>query len=405
MKNPIKSGYFLKFSQSEFNAENMVYILEIDRFKDIVRDGDAWSEDISYKVIDASIPDFGTTRMEEKDLHFYGGSEDEWPSKRIPCSSLIDHVKFIWRTYLANSATTQICMPARVLSNTIQRLRYLHLYGHKVFDETLIDPTKTLNADVLPRFLTSTYHKAMTSRLQALYPLPPRDQLVLRSPKNSECMNWDEDRLTTDNLRELPMKQLFHDKTLYEEFLKYSKKIYSEENVYLARAIAIYRAMYSSADEAIIKAGKVPPDAENHAWLIFRFFICPNSIYECGMNQHRCKDIMHNLAHPTKDMFSSLEKSVHRLIRNQYVNFSFTREFRAIPAAIIGAAFDQQLKERAERLTREREKMERERKQKEIESQCFGLGRYVHGQEDNPNRREREKIESRTYPNSEYNLV
>ena len=29
--NPIKSGYLLQFSESEFNAENMIYILEIDR--------------------------------------------------------------------------------------------------------------------------------------------------------------------------------------------------------------------------------------------------------------------------------------------------------------------------------------------------------------------------------------
>ena len=136
LANPVKSGYILKFSQSEFNAENMEYIHEIDRFKDIVRDRDTWNDSISYKTIDANILNLSNARISENDLHFYGGYEDDWPSKKVPYLSLLEHVKFIWRTYLADSATTQICMPARVLSNTIQRLRYLHLYGHKVFDET-----------------------------------------------------------------------------------------------------------------------------------------------------------------------------------------------------------------------------------------------------------------------------
>ena len=226
LANPVKSGYLLKFSQSEFNAENMIYVLEIDRFKDIVRDRDTWNDGTTYKTIDASIHNFGNVRINENDLHFYGGCEDDWPSKKVPYLSLVEHVKFIWRTYLADSATTQICMPARVLSNTIQRLRHLHLYGHKVFDETLIDPIKTLNADVLPRFLTSTYHKSMISRLQSLYPLPSKDQLRLRRPRKTDCIKWDEDKITIDNLREISMKQLFHDRILYEEFLKYSKNLF-----------------------------------------------------------------------------------------------------------------------------------------------------------------------------------
>ena len=341
LSNPIQSGYLLKFSQSEFNAENMIYVLEIDRFKDLCSDTKAWNNSLNYKAIDHNIKNFGTIRKTEKDLVFGTGPEGSWPSTRIPLPSFIESAKMIWDTYLADSSVTQICMPARVLSHTIHRLEYLHLYGHKVFDETLNDPIKTLNADVRPRFLTSPHYKNMSKRLNDLYPLPSKDELQLRLPGKAYCMEWDVEKLTVDNLREVTMYDLFHDRILYEEFLKYSKRIYSEENVYLARAISIFKCYFSHADPAILATGKVPPAAEDQAWLLFRFFIAPGSTYEVsGLSMRRRKEIMHKLAHPEPEMFLQIEKSIHRLVRNQYVNFSFTKEFRSIPATIVDSAFE-----------------------------------------------------------------
>ena len=341
LANPIQSGYLLKFSQSEFNAENMIYVLEIDRFKDLCSDSKAWNNDLSYKVIDVGIEDFGNISKTETDLVFGTGPDGSWPSDRVHPISFIESAKMIWDTYLANSSVTQICMPARVLSNTIHRLEYLHLYGHKVFDETLIDPIKTLNADVRPRFLTSQHYKNMSKRLNSLYPLPAKEDLKLRLPGKASCMDWDVEKLNVDNLREVTMYDLFHDRILYQEFLKYSKRIYSEENVYLARAISMFKCYFSHADPVILAAGKVPPAAEDQAWLLFRFFIAPGSTYEVsGLSMRRRKEIMHKLAHPEPEMFLQIEKSIHRLVRNQYVNFSFTKEFRAIPSIIVDSAFD-----------------------------------------------------------------
>ena len=138
--------------------------------------------------------------------------------------------------------------------------------------------------------------------------------------------------------------------------------------------------MYAEADTALIKAGKVPSDAEEQAWLIFRFFICPNSPFECGMNPHRRKDIMHNLAHPTKDMFSSLENSVHRLIRNQYANFSFTREFSSLPRVII-ANKHEQLEEKSKQSKTHQKSDIRDpnrdsKKYNDLHASCLGFRSY-----------------------------
>lgn len=375
LNNPIKSGYLLRMTKREHNAENMIYVLEINRFKDLVKDVDAWNDDLNYKLIDNEGKDFGKVTIQEKDLIIGCSNQCEWPSRKVPYAAFKERVQHIWNTYLSVSAETQICMPAKVLFNTIYRLQHLEKYGHKVFDETIIDPIKTLHADVLPRFLVSPCYRAMTKRLNDLYPLPPKGSLDLKLPAKSGCTSWHEDRLTVENLRNIKITDIFHDQLLYKEFLDHSKKIYSEENVYLARAIAIYKSNFENEiDKAAIKKGLFPPWVENHAWLIFKFFIVPNSVYEVGMNERRRKDIMRRLSSPTKDMFDALERSTLRLIRNQYVTFSFTREFRAIPAAIIGAAFDKQLRERAKKL----EMKTQERKRREaLENSCLGLGVYI----------------------------
>jgi hypothetical protein len=57
------------------------------------------------------------------------------------------YVKQIGNDYL--HAKAQICMPASVLSNTLHRLEYFHFYGPLVFDETLLDPIKTIKTDAI----------------------------------------------------------------------------------------------------------------------------------------------------------------------------------------------------------------------------------------------------------------
>ena len=344
--NPLKSGYFLRMTKREHNSENLIYVLEINRFKDHFRDIEAWNDDLGYKVIDNEIENFGKLiNMQEKDLVIKcSNGIEKWPSKKIAYAAFQDHCQFIWDTYLSCASTTQICMPAKVLYNMMHRLQHLEKYGHKVFDETLIDPIKTLNADVLPRFLVSPCFKAMNRRLVVAYPLPTKDQIELKMPAKSACMNWNDDQITVDNLSEMPLKRLLHDKILYKEFLDYCKRSHCEENIYLARAITIYKSNYENdIDKAAMAKNLFPPWIEGHVWMMFRFFIAPNSPYEIGMPEKRRKEIIHHLASPTKDMFDVLESSTFRILRAHYLSFANTKEFQQIPSIIISAKRDAEL--------------------------------------------------------------
>lgn len=66
------------------------------------------------------------------------------------------------------------------------------------------------------------------------------------------------------------------------------------------------------------------------AWKLFRYFICPGSPFEISMSRWRCKELMLALADPTVDMFQGLERSCHKLIRDMYSAYTFTKEFQIV---------------------------------------------------------------------------
>jgi hypothetical protein len=74
----------------------------------------------------------------------------------------------IWDTYLCERASTQICVPSLIFDNTIKRLKLLNLYGPHVFDETMIDPMKTLAKDIYPRFIVSEYFRELRCLFDAM---------------------------------------------------------------------------------------------------------------------------------------------------------------------------------------------------------------------------------------------
>jgi hypothetical protein len=140
------------------------------------------------------------------------------------------------------------------------------------------------------------------------------------------------------------MYDLFHDGLLYDEFLTYSKAIFSEENIYLMRAIYIFRQIFDCEDIDILVSGKVPLEAEEMAWKIFRFFIAPGSAFGVsGLSEISRKDIILKLVHPEADMFVTVEKSMYQLVRDQYTSFSFTNEFTELPSKLLGGVLHRRL--------------------------------------------------------------
>jgi hypothetical protein len=149
----------------------------------------------------------------------YIGGSTKWPSTKIPHHTVVEHIETIWNKYLSDNSSNQICIPSRVLENTKKRLALLHLYGKEVFQETTIDPIKTLYKDVLPRFLNSIYCREMERRLHELFPLPNENDLNLELPKYSNVMKLSLNQLTVEKLARIELKEILNDRILYSQFL------------------------------------------------------------------------------------------------------------------------------------------------------------------------------------------
>ena len=93
---------------------------------------------------------------------------------------------------------------------------------------------------------------------------------------------------------------------------------------------------HAHTDPSHLTADKIPSEAVDHAWFIFRYFIASGSPYEYSfITARRRKEIMLKLARPDLSMFLDLEKSVFRLVRDQYINFSFSSDFEILIAEVM----------------------------------------------------------------------
>lgn len=218
-------------------------------------------------------------------------------------------------------------VPSRVLVRTRHRLENVHIYGGCVFDETLLDPIKTLKKDVLPRFLSTTFCKRMHMRLNVLLPLPKVSELSLALPGKILTTTWEEEKITVESLRNISMPDMLHDRLLYSHFLDYCKSNFSHENLYCARAISIFKCHYKGHT-------KCPLPAEDMAWIVFRYFAAPGSVYEVSLSHRRRKEMMQGLAEPNVPMFDNIQESAFQMLRVHWKNFSYTPIFQTFPDKI-----------------------------------------------------------------------
>lgn len=244
IENPITCGFLLAFCESQYSAENLRYLMEIDRYRDdFAMDTTSWGQ-IPWRQIDKNVGiNAGeNVSFEGNSDHPVIGGDHQWPSTAIHRESIISHINFIWDNYLSDNASNQICMPSKVLYNTKRRLELLHLYGKQVFDETVIDPIKTMNRDILPRFLASEYFVRMKARLENIEVLPQSSSLSIPPPSTSSVIEGEVEpsleSLTVDIIT------LIHDRVLYNDFLAYLRSIVSSENLLCLRAIAIFQGQW-----------------------------------------------------------------------------------------------------------------------------------------------------------------
>ena len=205
-------------------------------------------------------------------------------------------------------------------------------------------------------FLASSHHKEMSYRLESLYPLPTQDQLQVKPPSSFNSAKWFESSArgklvhtkrsscTIQNLRDITAYEIFNCSLLYEEFLKYAKSKNAEEDVYLMRLIFQFKGYFDSSDIDCLVSGSVPPEADDIAWIIYRFFVIVGSPFVVhNLTDIQRKEIMRKLAHPDPDMFNVLEKAIYRRVRCElYAAYAESEEFERLPDVVLSKIISQQ---------------------------------------------------------------
>lgn len=342
--HPIRCGYLLAFCENQYCAENINFIMEIDRYRDfMVVDRDSWGK-FNWKQIDHSIGistgELRSSASSETKITAYRdgpedlalGGEQDWPSKIISRETVVEHVYFIWNKYLSDSAPHQICIPAKVLINTKLRLEYLHIYGREVFQEALIDPMKTLKRDVLPRFLASILYSKMLKYTHVIEGrLSPSSNFCLASPKDSKVFYFPENQIKIEYLQTIELTELLKDYILYESFLKYLREIVSSENLLCARSIEIFRNLW----DELPNLKKATEEIEDMAWTVYEYFVAPGSAFEISVENRRRKQVMQSLASPSRMMFYRIEVSVIDALKPHYENYIKSSSFARLPEIIL----------------------------------------------------------------------
>lgn len=343
LNDPLYCGFLLKFCESEFNAENVRFILAVDGFRDMVLAHDPttwtmpWTEldkryITRYKVEDdliideitcssgrsrlSSIMDPSSVRLDDNCSSFH----------QIPWTSRLSRVDFdhaarhIWKEYLSDSSNSQICVPASVAVNTKIRFDLRHIYGPDIFNESCIDPIKTVKRDILPRFIASPIFHFLEEhlRLDTSDTMLTDKMLSLILPCNFRFEGKSLDVIAPDRLFEL--YEILDTGILYYEFLTYLRASVTSENLLCVRMIDIYEDFASNA--------KLHDEAIEQAWRVYKFFIAPGAAYEISLNHLDRKDIMLRMANPNLVIFESAKKSAYIALRSKFENYRSTNEYR-----------------------------------------------------------------------------
>lgn len=263
----------------------------------------AWSK--SYRAIDKELQSLPSDQI-----------PTDWPSAYVSESSVRESVGRIHSLFIHASADSQICLPSDVLERTERRIALVNLYGPETFEESLIDPIKTMKRDILPRFLRSTFYLDMMRRLRSVEVLPTAADLELPIPPNS---------LTFQSAEEIPadrrfkLQEIVENRHLYGKFLSYLQQCFCSENLICYRMVTLF--------EEMVLTKKPSADIADLAWDIYRFFVADGAVYEISIEFASRKAIMLQLAKPRLDTFDFVKRSSLSMLKTIYVSFKTTVEY------------------------------------------------------------------------------
>jgi hypothetical protein len=313
VNNPICCGYFLQFCNGQFSSENINFVSEVDRFRDMFTvDKDLWSS--CWKDIDNMVEN--REKCTPSPL-----TEKCFPSWRSAANfdAVNERIKDILNEFVRDNAPHQVCISTEFISKTMKRIKLINLYGPKVFDEACLDPIKTMRRDLLPRFLRSDIFNIMISNLASCDPLPPACALIV-PPPDKYVLRVNPVSYFTDD-RAFTLVQLLQGEVLYTNFRRFLENNICSENAICVRMIDHF--------EELMSAGKTK-EAEQQAWTVYQYFVAPGSTYEVSTHYLDRKDVMMGLAEPKRGMFKFVRQSAYFILKINFKLFETSVEYRGL---------------------------------------------------------------------------
>jgi hypothetical protein len=211
----------------------------------------------------------------------------------------------------------------------MKRLQHLNLYGPEVFEESLIDPLKTMKRDILPRFLRSSFYTELLLIQELLQKPPIASELELPIPPTSLTFERSELILTDGSYRSFHLNEIVSNRFLYLKFLSYLQECYCSENLICYRLITLFEEKYPLANAPGSSSSNNP---HKHAlskvtWDIYRYFVAEDSPYEISLEYSSRKAIRLQLAKPFLNCFEKVKKSVYNMLKTYFTSYKNKPEY------------------------------------------------------------------------------
>lgn len=351
LDNPVHCGYMLTFCESEFNTENLSFIIEVDRLRDnMLIDSIQWQH-TDWRGIDADFGFHGNfhrdgnisaykksgdvdrlhTPQGQQYLSFSDSSKQDtgiWPSKVVDKLQIEESVKRIWDEYIEKNSPSQICLSSPVVERTAFRMKYFHIYGPEVFTEAVEEHmVNTVEVDTLPRFSNSEIYQKMSNLLCALY---TSDSLTVPRPPNNV-------KSSTDNLHNklFELFEILSDGILYDCLLRYLKELSAERCLLCFRMIIVFENEIEKLQDNYSEEKALL--VEQYTWEIYRYFLMGNSDLEIPLSERDRKEIMRNLAKPLRGMFRSLRVVSFEMLEAHFELYTKTEKYLHLNIVLMDA--------------------------------------------------------------------
>ena len=249
-----------------------------------------------------------------------------WP-RNLAGKDLIDReIDRIWWTYLVDEAPRQVCVSQGILDRTRIRAKYFSLYGPDIFAEALLDPYRTMRADIVGRFMKSPECQDMFAFLSkpAPGPLPAAMSCADVPPATVSLFTYDDEDFL--RCRSFSLRELVVDRYLYQQFHAYLSPLNMHVPLLGVRLLTIFEERVLANDHA---------RAEEVAWQIYRYFVAKGAPHEVPLGVMDHKVVLLALTKPFMGMFKALKMHLCAMLVKHFEKYKLTEAYRSLHKVVI----------------------------------------------------------------------